>query len=184
MAIRKDLREEIEVPEGINVNIEGNKITMKNDNGELNRELSPRVKTTLEGNKVILESKEANKNQKKMFGTLKAHINNMVRGLTEKFQYKLQIATVHFPMTAEVDKDKNELVVKNFLGEKQDRRIKLVEGVDIKVDKENIEIESIDIEKAGQCAANIEKGAKVRNKDRRIFQDGIFITEKPGRKFH
>ena len=119
-----------------------------------------------------------------MFGTLKAHFNNMIKGLTEKFKYKLQIANVHFPMNVSVDKNANELVVKNFLGEKKDRRIKLVEGVDVKVNGEVIELESINIEKAGQCAANIEKGAKVRNKDRRIFQDGIFIVEKPGRTFH
>jgi large subunit ribosomal protein L6 len=181
--IRKDLREEIEIPEGINTSIENNEIIMKNDNGELKRKISPKVKTEIKENKIILDVKNANKNQKKMFGTMKAHIKNMINGLTEKFQYKLQVANVHFPMTAEHDKDKNELVIKNFLGEKQDRRIKLVEGVDIKVDKEIIELESIDIEKAGQCAANIEKGAKVRNKDRRIFQDGIFITEKPGRAF-
>jgi len=183
MKVKKDLREEIEVPEGINVSIEGNKIIMKKDNNELKRELSARIKTIFEGNKIILESKQATKNQRKMFGTIKAHISNMIKGLTEKFQYKLQIANVHFPMTAELDKDKNELIVKNFLGEKTDRRIKLVDGVDVKIDKENIELESIDIEKAGQCAANIEKGTRVRNKDRRIFQDGIFITEKPGRRF-
>ena len=106
----------------------------------------------------------------------------MIKGLDEGFQYKLQVASVHFPMSVKVEND--ELVVSNFLGEKKDRRIKLVKGVDVKVDKDIIEIQSIDIEKAGQCAANIEKGTKVRNKDRRIFQDGIFIVEKPGRKFH
>tara|TARA_Y100000310_G_scaffold122529_1_gene121235 strand:- start:5332 stop:5883 length:552 start_codon:yes stop_codon:yes gene_type:complete len=181
--IKKDLREEIEILEGINTSIENNEIIMKNDNGELKRKISPMVKTEIKDNKITLEVEKSNKNQKKMFGTMKAHIKNMIKGLTEKFQYKLQVANVHFPMTAEHDKDKNELVIKNFLGEKQDRRIKLVEGVDIKIDKEIIELESIDIEKAGQCAANIEKGAKVRDKDRRIFQDGIFITEKPGRTF-
>jgi len=184
MAIRKDLHQEIEIPEGINAIIEGDKIIMKKGNDELERILDAKIKTNIEGNKIIMDIKNPSKNHKKMFGTIKAHINNMIKGLTEKFKYKLQIANVHFPMTAEIDKDKNELVVKNFLGEKQDRRIKLVEGVDVKVDKEHIEIESINIEKAGQCAANIEKGAKVRNKDRRIFQDGIFIVEKPGRTFH
>ena len=182
--MKKDLREEIEIPEGVSASVVNNEMIIKNDNGELKRKMSPRVNTKIEGNKIILEAKQANKNKKKMFGTMVAHVKNMVRGLTEKFQYKLQIANVHFPMTAEHDKNKNELVIKNFLGERKDRRIKLVEGVDIKIDKENIELESIDIEKAGQCAANIEKGTKVRNKDRRIYQDGIFIVEKPGRKFH
>ena len=79
--------------------------------------------------------------------------------------------------------ENNEIIIKNFLGEKQDRIVKLIEGVNVKIDKETIELDSIDIEKAGQCAANIEKAAKVRNKDRRIFQDGIFIIEKPRRKF-
>jgi large subunit ribosomal protein L6 len=118
-----------------------------------------------------------------MIGTVTAHIKNMIKGLTKKFKYKLQISNVHFPMTVTLDKSKNELVIKNFLGEKKERRIKIAKEVEVKVNKEEIEIESISIEKAGQCAANIEKGTKVRNKDRRIFQDGIFITEKPGRIF-
>jgi len=180
---RKDLREEIEIPGGIAVTIDADKIIMKKDSDELQRKLDARIDTKVDGNKVVLESKKTTKNERKMFGTVKAHIKNMIKGLTEKFKYTLHIANVHFPMNVSHDKENNELIVKNFLGEKKDRKIKLIEGVDIKVDKETIELESINIEKAGQCAANIEKGTRVRNKDRRIFQDGIFITEKPGRSF-
>ena len=177
------LREEIEFPQEITTSLEDNKIIMKKDSDELQRKLNLLVDIKLEGNKIILDSKKASKREKKMFGTMKAHINNMIKGLTEGFKYKLQIANVHFPMNVSHNKENNEIIIKNFLGEKQDRIVKLVEGVDVKIDKETIELESIDIEKAGQCAANIEKGARVRNKDRRIFQDGIFIIEKPRRKF-
>ena len=180
---RIDLYEEIEIPEGITANIEDYELIMKKDSDELKRKLNLLVNIKLEGNKIIFESKKASKREKKIFGTMKAHFNNMIKGLTEKFKYKLQTANVHFPMTVSVDKGKNVLIIKNFLGEKTDRIIKLVPGVDVKIDKDIIEIESIDIEKAGQCAANIEKGAKVKDKDRRIYQDGIYIIEKPGRTF-
>jgi len=181
MAIRKDLKEEIEIPEGISAAIENSRIIMKKNNDELQVKLNARIKTTIEGSKIILEIKKATKNSKKIFGTIKAHIKNMIKGLTKKFKYRLQISNVHFPMSVAFDKDKSEIVVKNFLGEKKERRIKIAEGVDARVNKDEIELESVNIEKAGQCAADIEKGTKVRNKDRRIFQDGIFITEKPRR---
>ena len=180
---RIDLHEEIEIPKEINASIEDHELIMEKGNDELKRKLNLLMDIKIEGNKLNLTAKKASKREKKMFGTMKAHINNMVKGLIEKFKYKLQAVSVHFPMTVSVDKEKNELIIKNFLGEKTDRIVKLVPGVDVKVDKDIIEIESIDIEKAGQCAANIEKGAKVKNKDRRIYQDGIYITEKPGRVF-
>jgi len=179
---QKNLREEIEIPEGMNANIEENEIIIKKDSNELKRKLSRLVKIKIEDKKIILEVKKLTKKEKKMFGTMKAHIKNMIQGLQEAFKYKLQISNVHFPMTVKVDDAKNELIVNNFLGEKTDRIIKLVPGVSVKADKEFIEIESIDKEKAGQCAANIEKGTKPKNKDRRVYQDGIYIIEKPGRQ--
>ena len=119
---RKNLRQEIEIPEGINANIIGNELIMKKDNDELKRKLSSVINTNIEGNKIILDVKNSSKNEKKMFGTMKAHINNMIKGLEEKFRYKLQISNVHFPMTVKIDETKNELLINNFLGEKTDRK--------------------------------------------------------------
>jgi large subunit ribosomal protein L6 len=68
------------------------------------------------------------------------------------------------------------------LGEKIPRYANIISGVEINVKGQEITITSHDIEAAGQTAANIEKATKVRNRDRRIFQDGIYIVEKPGRE--
>lgn len=179
---QKNLNEEIEIPIGINVELKNNKITMKKENEEISRKFSPLLKVSVSGNKIIINSEKATKREKKLFGSLQAHIRNMIQGLEEGFKYKLQAISVHFPIILKVDEANNELLIKNFLGEKKDRIIKLIPGVNVKINKDVIELESTDIEKAGLVASNIEKGTKIRFRDRRIFQDGIFIIEKPGRK--
>jgi len=182
MAIKKTekLQEELVIPEGISVIIEENEIILKKDSNEVRRKLNNRIEVKVNGNKISLSSKKETKREKKIFYTIKAHLKNALEGLTKQFKYKLQAVSVHFPMTLEVDKSNNLLIIKNFLGEKKPRTIKIISGVEIKVNKDMIELESADIEKAGQVAANIEKGSKIRSRDRRVFQDGIFITEKPG----
>lgn len=182
MKKQQGLNEEIET-NGIDARVDGKEIILSKNGEEIRRKIYSTINVKVDGNKIIISSNKSLKNDKKLIYSLKAHLKNMINGLNEKFKYKLQVASVHFPITLTHDKATNELVVKNFLGEKKDRKIKLVEGVDVKINKDLIELESSDIEKAGQAAANIEKGTKVRKRDRRIFQDGIFIIEKPGRSF-
>jgi large subunit ribosomal protein L6 len=182
MAVKKTekMQEILEIPSGINAEIVGNEIVIKKDNKEVKRMINNRISVKVEGNKITISSKKISKREKKILFTAKAHIKNALEGLTKPFKYKLQAVSVHFPMTLEVDKTNNMLIIKNFLGEKKPRTIKIIQGVEIKLNKDLIELESADIEKAGQVAANIEKGSKIRSRDRRVFQDGIFITEKPG----
>ena len=87
MKSKEKLREEIEIPQEINASMEEDVLTMKKENNELQRKLNSKINIKLEGNKIILES-GTTKNEKKIFGTMKAHIRNMIKGLTEKFKYK------------------------------------------------------------------------------------------------
>ena len=75
----------------------------------------------------------------------------------------------------------NKAIIKNFLGEKIQRESSIPEGAEMEIKKDIIIIKSLNKEIAGQTAANLEIATKVRGRDKRIFQDGIYIVEKCGR---
>ena len=176
---KKDVMREIEVPEGISVSLEANVLTMKKDSNEINRNLIPGVMVTVEGNKVVIKSENAGKSKRKNFGTIVGHIKNMVQGLTEGFEYELEICNVHFPMTVDFDKGSRVVNINNLLGEKHPRTLTISNKVELDIKAPKITVKSYDIEEAGHAASRLEFVSKVRNRDRNKFQDGIFITKKP-----
>jgi large subunit ribosomal protein L6 len=179
--MKKELFQNIEIPEGIEVKIEENTLIVKGPEGENKRTFNiNKLVFEKKGNQIIIGSKEATKKEKKMMNTITTHIKNMFKGLQKKFEYKLKICFSHFPITVKIEN--NEGIIKNFLGEKIPRKSKIPKGVDVKIDKEIIKITSFDKELAGQTAANFERATKIRMKDRRVFQDGIFIINKAGRE--
>jgi len=179
--MKQEILQEIEIPEGIHAEIERNAIAIKGKLGENKKDFKFKgVKFEKSGNKIIIEKKNASKNEKRMINTAVAHIKNMIRGVSEGFEYKLKIAHSHFPMTVEIHG--KEILVKNFLGEKIPRKTKILQGVDVKIDKDFITVKSHDKELAGQTAANLEKATRITMRDRRVFQDGIFLTNKAGKE--
>ena len=112
--------------------------------------------------------------------TTSAHITNMIKGVQEKFEYKLKICFSHFPFNVNISGNKVE--IKNFLGEKVPRILNIPQRAEVKVDKEYITIISPDKELAGKVAADFERSTKIRGRDKRVFQDGIYIISKAGRE--
>lgn len=176
-----DLMDKVAIPEGIEVILEGPKIKIKGPEGELERAFYiPAVKISKEDDFITLSSKNAAKKQKMLLKTTKAHIQNMIKGAAEGFEYTLKVCSGHFPMT--VSFENGEFIVKNFLGESVARKRKIKSGVDIEIKGNDITVKGADKEKVGQAAASIEAITRVNNRDRRRFQDGIFITNKAGRE--
>src|SRR3989344_9023355 len=111
-----------------------------------------------------------------MVNTFNAHIGNMIKGVQEQYRYVLKICSGHFPMNVTMSGE--QLIVKNFLGEKNPRTLKLKKGATVKVDGEKITVESCDKELAGKVSSDIELLTSKRNRDLRVFQDGIYLIEK------
>ncbi len=172
------LVEEIEIPEGVEVSIEGMKVTVSGPKGKVVRDFSfaRGIRIFREGSEVKVETFFADRKRKALLYSIAAHIENMIEGVLKGYRYKLKIIYQHFPISVKVDGDR--VIIENFLGEKAPRVAKIVGDVKVKVTRDEIVVEGVDIESVGQTAANIELATKIKGFDRRVFVDGIYIYEK------
>lgn len=170
----------IEIPEGVDVKIEHGTVEISKGDAKLSRALKHRkINLSVADKNIVIAFKNGTKREKTMVGTFKAHIRNMLKGITEGHLYKLKVCSGHFPMNVAV-KDKS-VVVNNFLGEKTPRELELKGDVVAKLEGDIITVEGIEKEMVAQAAADIERLTKLKGKDLRIFQDGIYIIEKDGK---
>lgn len=178
--MKADLKEELEVPGGIEARLEQGIFIIKGQGGEIRKRLyNPRIVSRIIGNKIVFEAKKATQREKKLIKSYLAHLKNMFQGINQPHLYKLKICSGHFPMS--VSMKGNVLEVKNFVGETVPRTLAIPEGVNVKVEGQQIVAEGIDKEATGRVASLIEKLTKRPGFDKRIFQDGIFIIEKDGK---
>lgn len=170
--------QQVIIPEGINVELEGKKVKVKGPKGELEREFKTffDIKMEKTEGKVVVSSESERRKVKAMVGTIVAHIKNIIKGVTQGFTYKLKVVYSHFPITVKVEEDK--VLIQNFLGERVPRVAKRIEDVEVKVEGADITVSGIDVEKVGLMVSRLEKACKIRARDRRIFQDGIWLYSK------
>jgi len=177
----KNIDKEVELPEGVEVAVEGRFVKVSGPKGEL--ELSLRnslVELIKEDRRVKVIAKKIAKRQKTDLNTFVAHLKNAIKSVQEGHTYRLKICSGHFPMN--VSSSGKEFVVKNLFGEKVPRMLKLKEGVDVKVDGEIVTVTGNNKAITGQVAADIEQLTRRPGYDHRIFQDGIYIIEKDGKE--
>jgi len=175
------LESDIEIPAGVSVSYSANGVyVVKGPKGEITRRLfNQHITAAVAGSTLTLTSLEATRREKKLLFTYASHVRNMIKGVQEGFEYKLKICSGHFPMTVAVKGDVFE--VKNFIGEAVPRTLKLNPKIKVVVDGVVVNVEGVDLEETSQVAARIESLCKRSGFDRRIFQDGIYITHKDGK---
>ncbi|MFH0829631.1 MAG: 50S ribosomal protein L6 [Candidatus Aenigmatarchaeota archaeon] len=172
----------LSIPAGVHVDIKGMHVTVKGPKGHLQKDFaSPEfgglVKMENAADKVRISTEETKRKYKSEVGTIVACVNNMMQGVTAPWKYKLKIVYMHFPVTVKMQG--REVMISNFLGEKAPRKAEIIGDTKVEIAGDEITVTGINLEEAGQTAANLERATRILARDRRVFMDGIFITEKP-----
>jgi large subunit ribosomal protein L6 len=168
----------IQVPDGVEVNLERRKVTVKGAKGTLTRDFSyvPISLETKDDKTVRVWAEWPRKKEASLVGTVTSHIQNMITGVEKGFLYRLKIVFSHFPISVKVQ-DK-VVLIENFTGERQARKAKIIGDAKVKVETDDVTVEGINLEAVSQTAANIEQATKVKKKDPRVFLDGIYVYER------
>jgi large subunit ribosomal protein L6 len=178
MEKKSSIKEEIKIPNGIQVTIEGKTVHVKGEKGSIQKILShPKIQLTVNSDVVQIScSQSPRRKEKALMGTFKAHIRNMIKGVSQGYECKMKTVFSHFPIKTSVEG--NHLIIQNFLGERFPRRAEILDNVKVEIKGEQIILTAVDKEKVGQTAANIERATKVKDRDIRVFQDGIYIVKR------
>lgn len=177
--IENKVERTIEIPQDVKAQLDGGLVNITGPKGSLQENLSHLpVKISIQRNRFSVMATWPKKREYSMVGTAAACIKNMIKGVTEGFQYKLKMVHAHFPMTVKVKEDTRTILIENFTGEKFPRRIKIIGEASVKVSGEDVIVEGINLKDVSQTASNIELATKIKDKDQRVFLDGIYIFEK------
>ena len=169
----------VSIPEGVQLNVDGRRIKATGPKGTLEEDFSHLpVHFALEGKSLRVYSTWARKREVALVGTALAHVRNMIRGVTSGYTYKLKLVYAHFPVTVKVNEKEKKLMIENFTGEKTARSAKIVGEARVKIAGDEVHVQGTRLGDVSQTAANIQSATIIRDKDQRVFLDGIYIFEK------
>ncbi len=141
----------IGIPAGVDITIEGGKVIIKGPKGELTRDFGAGVVINKEGNEVIVSARDGSKAARALWGTVRMHIANMITGLTEGAEAKLQIEGIGYRAAVEG----GNLVLN--VGFTHPVVINAVSGATYKVEKNIVSIAGYDKELVTKIAAQIRR---------------------------
>lgn len=167
----------LEIPENVDLTLNGHKVAVTGSNGNVERDFEhARVNLDYVDRNLRIWVENPKKKQASLVKTISSHVQNMIKGVTEGYIYRLKIVFIHFPMTIQIQGKK--VIINNFVGEQRAREAKIFGDVSVRVEGDDIIVQGVNIEEVAQTAANIQGATKIRNKDLRKFLDGIYVYRK------
>lgn len=175
----------LDIPEGVTVDIKARVVKVTGPRGELTKDWKHIDVTFNKINNRAIKITVHNGDRKHVAAlrTVKSLIANLITGVTKGYKYKMRFVYAHFPINVNIiKKDGQDYVeIRNFLGEKRVREVKIHEGVTMEISstqKDELIVSGNSLEAVSQNAADIQQICRVRNKDIRKFLDGIYVSER------
>ena len=137
------------------------------------------VELQTDGKNIIIKSLGVRKKDYAVFNTAQSIIKSLMQGVLNGYTFKMKIVYAHFPITVKA-KDGN-ILVENFQGERAARISKIRGDTKVAVKGDDVILTGPVLTDVSQTAASLQQNTKVKNKDHRVFLDGIYLFEKhPG----
>ena len=168
---------EIQIPENVEVNLKGGILRVEGPLGKVYKNFKKiPVIIEINNNKILLKKTGERKKYLAILNTARSLIQTLCLGVVDGFTIKMKIVYSHFPITVKVE-CKNVLI-ENFQGERAPR-ISMIKGkTKVVVKGDDVIISGPVLTDVSQTAANIQLKSKVKNKDHRVFLDGIYRFSK------
>lgn len=168
----------IEVPEGVEINQNGNVISAKGINGELSTIINKAVVVEINAKKIIVVPNDKSSKGRALWGTTRALINNVVKGVSVGFVKNMEIVGVGYRGVLQGNK------LSLSLGLSHPVEMEIPEGLSIKMDgNTKFTISGADKQKLGQFAAVVRsKRPPEPFKGKGIRYSDEFILRKEGKK--
>merc|ERR1712117_145454 len=173
----------VTVPDEVDVSVKSRVVTVKGSRGTLVKsfkhlavDISMPDKRTVRVEKWFGKKKEL-----AAVRTVCSHITNLINGVTKGYKYKMRAVYAHFPINCAITEGDSLVEVRNFLGEKFVRKVRMHDGVkceNSKEQKDELLLTGNSLEAVSQSAALIQQSTTVKNKDIRKFLDGLYVSEK------
>ncbi|PLS81870.1 50S ribosomal protein L6 [Candidatus Saccharibacteria bacterium] len=139
----------VTIPSGVTITVDNGTVTVQGPKGSLSQFVLPEINLTVEDGQVIVTRKSDEKLSRSQHGLMRALINNMVIGVTQGFEKKLELNGVGFRMNGGGQQ------VEMGLGFSHPVTFKAPEGVALTVEKNVITVAGISKQQVGQVAAEI-----------------------------
>ena len=166
----------IEIPEGVNINIDKVKVMISGPLGQIQRDIwYPGITIIKEDSKLVIGTGIPRREQLAMIGTFESHLKNMIAGVTKGYESTMKVVYSHFPI--QLKTEGNKVIINNFLGEKKSRKANIRGDSKVTIKGDQVIITGINKEDVGQTAANIRMATKIKRFDPRVFQDGVYLVE-------
>ncbi|KAG9510086.1 60S ribosomal protein L9, partial [Fragariocoptes setiger] len=175
--------QEVTIPESVKVSVKNSVVTVVGPRGTLKRSFA-HAKLQLEmvnKRKLRVQKWFGNRRQLAVVRTVCSHVQNMIKGVTKGFLYKMRSVYAHFPINVTTSEGDTLVEIRNFLGEKALRRVRMLPGVkcvNSTAQKDELVLQGNDVEAVSRSCALIAQSTTVKNKDIRKFLDGVYVSER------
>jgi large subunit ribosomal protein L6 len=168
---------EVKIPENVKVSLKTHMLNVEGPLGKTYKNFRKiPVDIEINDNMVLLKAQGTRNSSYAIMNTARSIIRNLLEGVVDGYTIKMKVVFSHFPINVKIDGKR--VLIENFQGERAPRVTKIWGETKVVPKGDDVIITGHVLTDVSQTAAEIEDGSRVKNKDHRVFLDGIYKFEK------